>query len=102
MPKIVDWDAKCAEILSATWRVIACDGLVRVLIRVAQVLIRAVQTGQCRAVAMPGSPCPGSPCRSSSASSYARVPAPQYAGPAVGITVIRQPSCASRCSSSAR
>src|SRR5690348_2547180 len=32
MPKIVDWDAKRDEILSATWRVIARDGLARATI----------------------------------------------------------------------
>ena len=32
MPKIVDWDAKRDEILSATWRVIARDGLSRATI----------------------------------------------------------------------
>ena len=33
MPKIVDWDARRDEILSATWRVIARDGLARATIR---------------------------------------------------------------------
>src|SRR5579859_4188899 len=33
MPKIVDWDAKRDEILSATWRVIARDGLTGATIR---------------------------------------------------------------------
>lgn len=33
MPKIVDWDAKRDEILSATWRVIARDGLIGATIR---------------------------------------------------------------------
>jgi AcrR family transcriptional regulator len=33
MPKIVDWDEKRDEILSATWRVIARDGLARTTIR---------------------------------------------------------------------
>ncbi len=33
MPKIVDWDAKRDEILSATWRVIARDGIARATIR---------------------------------------------------------------------
>jgi AcrR family transcriptional regulator len=33
MPKIVDWDAKRDEILSATWRVIARDGIARTTIR---------------------------------------------------------------------
>jgi len=33
MPKIVDWDAKRDEILSATWRVIARDGLAKATIR---------------------------------------------------------------------
>jgi AcrR family transcriptional regulator len=32
MPKIVDWDARRDEILSATWRVIARDGLTRATI----------------------------------------------------------------------
>jgi AcrR family transcriptional regulator len=32
MPKIVNWDAKRDEILSATWRVIARDGLARATI----------------------------------------------------------------------
>jgi AcrR family transcriptional regulator len=32
MPKIVDWDAKRDEILSATWRVIARDGIARATI----------------------------------------------------------------------
>ena len=30
MPKIVDWDARRDEILSATWWVIARDGITRV------------------------------------------------------------------------
>jgi AcrR family transcriptional regulator len=33
MPKIVDWDARRDEILSATWRVIARDGIARATIR---------------------------------------------------------------------
>ncbi|HUJ05748.1 MAG TPA: TetR/AcrR family transcriptional regulator [Streptosporangiaceae bacterium] len=33
MPKIVDWDAKRDEILSATWRVIARDGIAGATIR---------------------------------------------------------------------
>jgi AcrR family transcriptional regulator len=33
MPKIVDWDAKRDEILSATWRVIARDGIAAATIR---------------------------------------------------------------------
>src|ERR1700685_4840109 len=33
MPKIVDWEARRDEILSATWRVIARDGLARAPIR---------------------------------------------------------------------
>jgi AcrR family transcriptional regulator len=33
LPKIVDWDARRDEILSATWRVIARDGLARATIR---------------------------------------------------------------------
>jgi AcrR family transcriptional regulator len=33
VPKIVDWDAKRDEILSATWRVIARDGIARTTIR---------------------------------------------------------------------
>jgi AcrR family transcriptional regulator len=33
MPKIVDWDAKRDEILSATWRVIARDGITGATIR---------------------------------------------------------------------
>ncbi len=33
MPKIVDWDSKRDEILSATWRVIARDGLIGATIR---------------------------------------------------------------------
>ncbi len=33
MPKIVDWDARRDAILSATWRVIARDGLARATIR---------------------------------------------------------------------
>jgi AcrR family transcriptional regulator len=33
MPKIVDWDARRDEILSATWRVIARDGIARPTIR---------------------------------------------------------------------
>ncbi len=33
MPKIVDWDAKRDEILSATWRVIARDGIAKATIR---------------------------------------------------------------------
>ena len=33
MPKIVDWDARRDEILSATWRVIARDGLAKATIR---------------------------------------------------------------------
>ncbi|HCU93104.1 MAG TPA: transcriptional regulator [Actinobacteria bacterium] len=33
MPKIVDWDAKRDEILSATWRVIARDGIAGTTIR---------------------------------------------------------------------
>src|SRR5260370_37299013 len=33
MPKIVDWDARRDEILSATWRVIARDGIARAPIR---------------------------------------------------------------------
>ena len=33
MPKIVDWDAKRDEILSATWRVIARDGIAKTTIR---------------------------------------------------------------------
>jgi AcrR family transcriptional regulator len=33
MPKIVDWDAKRDEILSATWRVIARDGIAHATIR---------------------------------------------------------------------
>jgi AcrR family transcriptional regulator len=33
VPKIVDWDARRDEILSATWRVIARDGLARATIR---------------------------------------------------------------------
>jgi AcrR family transcriptional regulator len=33
MPKIVDWDAKRDELLSATWRVIARDGIARATIR---------------------------------------------------------------------
>ena len=32
MPKIVDWDARRDEILSATWRVIARDGLAKATI----------------------------------------------------------------------
>src|SRR5260370_5297768 len=32
MPKIVDWDARRDEILSATWRVIARDGIARATI----------------------------------------------------------------------
>jgi AcrR family transcriptional regulator len=33
MPKIVDWDARRDEILSATWRVIARDGIAKATIR---------------------------------------------------------------------
>src|ERR1700761_2968005 len=33
MPKIVDWDARRDEILSATWRVIARDGIARATVR---------------------------------------------------------------------
>jgi AcrR family transcriptional regulator len=33
MPKIVDWEARRDEILSATWRVIARDGIARATIR---------------------------------------------------------------------
>jgi AcrR family transcriptional regulator len=33
MPKIVDWDTRRDEILSATWRVIARDGIARATIR---------------------------------------------------------------------
>lgn len=33
MPKIVDWDAKRDEILAATWRVIARDGIAKATIR---------------------------------------------------------------------
>jgi AcrR family transcriptional regulator len=33
LPKIVDWDARRDEILSATWRVIARDGLAKATIR---------------------------------------------------------------------
>ena len=33
MPKIVDWDARRDEILAATWRVIARDGIARATIR---------------------------------------------------------------------
>ena len=33
MPKIVDWDSRRDEILSATWRVIARDGIARATIR---------------------------------------------------------------------
>jgi AcrR family transcriptional regulator len=33
MPKIVDWDAKRDDILSATWRVIARDGIAKTTIR---------------------------------------------------------------------
>ncbi len=33
MPKIVDWDARRDEILSATWRVIARDGITGATIR---------------------------------------------------------------------
>ncbi len=33
MPKVVDWDARRDEILSATWRVIARDGIARATIR---------------------------------------------------------------------
>jgi AcrR family transcriptional regulator len=33
MPKIIDWDARRDEILSATWRVIARDGIERATIR---------------------------------------------------------------------
>src|SRR6266481_4824436 len=33
MPKIVDWDARRDEILSATWRVIARDGIAEATIR---------------------------------------------------------------------
>jgi AcrR family transcriptional regulator len=33
LPKIVDWDARRDEILSATWRVIARDGIARATIR---------------------------------------------------------------------
>ena len=33
MPKIVDWDAKRDELLSATWRVIARDGIAKTTIR---------------------------------------------------------------------
>jgi AcrR family transcriptional regulator len=33
MPKIVDWDARRDEILSATWRVIARDGIAKTTIR---------------------------------------------------------------------
>ena len=33
VPKIVDWDARRDEILDATWRVIARDGLVNTTVR---------------------------------------------------------------------
>jgi AcrR family transcriptional regulator len=33
MPKIVDWDARRDEILSATWRVIARDGIAKATVR---------------------------------------------------------------------
>ena len=44
MPKIVDWDAQRDEILSATWRVIARDGItgatIRAIAREAELLAR--------------------------------------------------------------